>query len=138
MPIPRLTEAKVREHTAEGSFERGERYFEDGAVQQIDVYDEKVEAHVRGSAPLPYVVTVRYNDDGIKQANCTCPYHEGSWCKHIVAVLLAHLQQNEHEQINTIRSIVSDMSRAELVSLIERLAERDRRVRKWVEEEQAA
>ena len=137
MDIPGLTETTIREHTEEGSFERGERYLEEGAVQHIDVSPGEVEAHVQGSETLPYTVSIQYGDEGITQVNCTCPYHEGSWCKHIVAVLLAHLRGAE-ERTLTLQALLSDMSRDELVALVERLADRDPRVKEWVQEEQVA
>jgi uncharacterized Zn finger protein len=135
--IPNLTESTIREHTESGSFERGERYFTSGAVRNMDVRPGKLEAFVEGSAPNPYVVNVQFDrEEGVRQVRCTCPYHEGSWCKHIVAALLAHLRKEEGTK-PSLRSLLESRSREELVALIERLAERDARVRQWTEEEVA-
>jgi uncharacterized Zn finger protein len=130
-----LTEADLRKHTAGGSFERGERYFEDGAVRKMNVHSGELEAYVQGSAPNPYVATVQFGSGGVQEARCTCPYHEGSWCKHIAAALLAHLREHDEREQQPLRALIGDRSRDELVALIERLAERDPRVREWVEEE---
>ena len=138
---PNLTEAAIRERTAGGSFERGERYFENDAVQHVTVHpdDGELEAQVQGSEALPYTVTVAYTDDGgVEEAECTCPYHAGSWCKHIVAALLAHLRDARQQETNRLASLLDGMDRDQLASLVKRLAARDPRVVEWLEEERGA
>jgi uncharacterized Zn finger protein len=137
---PDLTEAAIRERTAGGSFERGERYFENDAVKRVTVHpdDGELKAQVQGSETLPYTVTVAYTEEGgVEEAECTCPYHAGSWCKHIVATLLAYLR-NRQEHTSRLASLLDDLDRDQLASLVERLAERDERVVGWIEEERGA
>jgi hypothetical protein len=50
--------------------------------------------------------------------------------------LLAHLRKEEGTE-PSLRSLLESRSREALVALIERLAERDARVRQWTEEEVA-
>ncbi len=75
----------IRHLANEASFERGERYFEEGRVEIIEASERRVKAVVEGT----YNYTVEVDlDEGIS-ATCTCPYDWGGYCKHIVAVLLA-------------------------------------------------
>jgi uncharacterized Zn finger protein len=141
MPFTPLSKSQIQEHTAGGSFERGRRYFADGAVEHLEVQDGKLEAHVRGSDPMPYAVAIEHGGDDsdseerIEHASCTCPYHEGSWCKHIVAALLAYREAGEDNERERLQSLLAGADREALVALVGRLVERDARVEQWVEEE---
>lgn len=138
MQIPGLTRSTIEENTAGGSYERGQRYYEEGAVRQIEHEVEEVKAQVQGKQALPYTVHITYDSDGIKEVECSCPYHKGTWCKHIAAVLLALLDQSEGEAEASIDELLRGVNREELIRLIERLAERDPRVIDWIEEERAS
>lgn len=136
MRIPQLDEATIREHTEEGSLERGRRYLEAGKVRHLE-RDAKgrIEAQVQGSQLVPYTVTIRYDGSGVTSADCSCPYHGGSWCKHIAATLLATLQKPEEDVQESVRAMVERLSREELVELFDRLAVREPRIAEWIEKE---
>lgn len=126
MHIPGLTEATIQEHTADGSFERGRQYFERGAVQHIEQRGQEITARVKGSHYIPYAVHVSFNRRGITDVECTCPYHEGAWCKHIVATLLTTLQQNgEVAAAPALRERLRALNHQQLVDLVEQLADAD-------------
>lgn len=127
MHIPGLTEALIEKNTAEGSLERGREYFRDGAVKHIEDSAQTITARVKGNYYIPYAVHVSYNGQGITDVDCTCPYHKGSWCKHIAATLFAVLQKSGgesgaaagmHERLRT-------LSQDELIALIEQLTADD-------------
>jgi uncharacterized Zn finger protein len=126
MAFPPLTKDDIRAHTAGGSFERGQQYLAEGAVQSLDLTDaHTLKARVRGSDIHPYLVRIEFDADNVTEVECTCPYHGGSWCKHIVAVLLKVLE-SDPLPINEPAAVadeVSDLDRAQLVALLERLAE---------------
>jgi uncharacterized Zn finger protein len=131
MTIPNLTREKIEEHTAGGSYERGKKYLANGAVRALQRPDpQTVEARVQGGDVHPYLVTVTFDDEDIRSVKCTCPYFEGSWCKHIVAALLKTLKQDEIPvaQSGRLANLVADLDRDEIVSLLERLVERDPRL----------
>ncbi|WP_129336348.1 SNF2-related protein [Cellulomonas endophytica] len=72
------------------SLSRGVAYASQGRVQgrTWDPGARSLSAHVRGSGVASYSVRVRFGDDGsVLTALCSCPV--GSWCKHVVAVLVA-------------------------------------------------
>lgn len=121
MQIPNLDESAIREQTRSGSFERGERYFEDGAVVDLKQEQRAVKARVKGSRPMPYIVEIHYDDDGVTDASCTCPFHKGAWCKHIVATLLAVLEGSADDGERAVTAVLEELDRDALLMLIERL-----------------
>lgn len=131
MTIPNLTRAKIEENTSSGSFERGQEYLADGAVRSIQRTDEHtLKAQVQGGDVHPYLVTITFDADDIQSVQCTCPYHGGSWCKHIVAVLLKTLKQEEIPVGKPARleNLVEDLSRTEIIALLKRLVQRDPKI----------
>jgi hypothetical protein len=76
----------IRRVTDPGRFERGERYYERGAVTDIERVDDQLEATVQGSRP--YEVRVTFADGSYAEGQCDCP-DDTTPCKHIVAAVLA-------------------------------------------------
>lgn len=126
MRVPGLTDEAIRQHTTRGSYERGQQYFDEGAVQHIEYSGQEIHARVKGSYYIPYAAHVSFNAGGITDVECTCPYHEGSWCKHIVATLLTVLQQRgEGTPVLSLRDRLHTLDREQLIDLIDRLAASD-------------
>jgi len=128
MTIPTLTRDTIEANTSGGSYERGQEYFADGAVRSLKRTDDHtLKAQVQGSDVHPYLVTIKFSEDDISTVQCTCPYHEGSWCKHIVAVLLKTLAVDEVplDESAEVSDLVHELNRQELVHLLERLVEQD-------------
>jgi uncharacterized Zn finger protein len=135
-----LTRDALREHAAGGSFERGQQYLQDGAVQSVEQTDDHtLEAKVQGSDIHPYLVAIQFDAGDITDVQCTCPYYEGSWCKHIVAVLLKVLEDEvpRSEGPTAVADLVEGLDRAGLVALVERLVEHNPRLLDQVERERA-
>jgi len=140
MAFPSLTEDDIQNHTGGGSFERGRQYLENGAVQSLKQTDEHIlKAKVQGTDVHPYLVTVEFDTDRIADVECTCPYHSGTWCKHIVAILLKVLQEDDvpKTEPGAVPELVDGMDRDDLVVLIERLVEHDPRLVDQIERERA-
>jgi uncharacterized Zn finger protein len=140
MAFPSLTEDDIQAHTAGGSFKRGRQYLEDGAVQSLKQTDEHtLKAKVQGSDVHPYVVTIQFDADHVTDVECTCPYHSGTWCKHIVATLLKVLNEDEVPKAESaaVDDLVGDLDRDDLVALVERLVEHDPRLLEEIERERA-
>lgn len=128
MQIPNLSRELIQERTAGGSFERGQQYLADGAVRSLERHDKRtIKAQVQGSDVHPYLVSIKHDNEGIQKVQCSCPYHEGSWCKHIVAALLKTLKQDSvpDTQVGQVEALVEDLNREELVALLESLVERN-------------
>ncbi|GAA3962104.1 SWIM zinc finger family protein [Mucilaginibacter dorajii] len=65
--------------------QRGQEYYEAGAVEDLEDNDGKWTAEVEGSETYAVSVTLK-KDDKIVQYYCDCPY-DGMICKHVIAVL---------------------------------------------------
>jgi uncharacterized Zn finger protein len=115
-----FTETDIRAGASAQSFHRGMSYYNDGAVLEIIRRDAVITAEVEGSDYEPYEVTVKLGaDGGIDYAACTCPYDYGGYCKHIVAVLLAALNDAESiEEKPDLQTLLNGLNEAQLRQLI--------------------
>ncbi|HEU4323386.1 MAG TPA: SWIM zinc finger family protein [Roseiflexaceae bacterium] len=126
MPIPRLSEADIRQQATPEVFLRGTRYAQSGAVLELVLRGDQLAALVEGSAEEPYHVSVIFDAHGPKEANCTCPYEFEGWCKHIVGALLAALNEpDEVEEREPLGALLSQLDRDELQGLLLRLTALD-------------
>ena len=120
-----LTKALIRQLASEESFERGSRYYSQGAVVRLTRRGDQFQAEVEGSSHLPYQVTFALTAAGISGESCTCPYDWGGACKHIVAALLACLEApDEIEEHPPLASLLTTLDRDQLQTLLLDLAER--------------
>ncbi|MEJ2737357.1 MAG: SWIM zinc finger family protein [Anaerolineae bacterium] len=139
MPKPTLTEATIRNLTTAQSFSRGQEYLRDGAVLEIEQRDDLLLATVEGSQYEPYQVQIRLDPGGIVDADCTCPYDWGGYCKHIVAVLLTFVQQPDQitERVPVL-PLLSGLDRETLIDLLADLLAIHPHLADWVETRIAA
>ena len=73
--------------------ERGRQYARQGAVANIVIKEDQIEAIVAGSEN--YKVILREEGKFTGDAYCSCPYAaEGHLCKHMAAVLYVAERQN--------------------------------------------
>src|SRR5215217_7870650 len=122
MTIPELSEATIRSHSSAESYSRGQSYYEHGAVSNLALRGNLLQADVEGSQYTPYRVRVTFEQGEITSATCTCPYDWGGWCKHIVAVLVAaHEQPEKVEERKPIAEVLGDLSREQLQALLLKL-----------------
>ena len=98
MNLPKLTESIIRAAATPQSFERGQDYYQSGAVSNTSIQDNlSPEGNLRligdceGTQAPYYRVQVELDEAGIRSAHCTCPYEYGGLCKHTVALLLAYV-----------------------------------------------
>jgi uncharacterized Zn finger protein len=133
-PWPTLTEATVRELARSKSHERGESYYERGAVSNAIRRDETVRADVEGSQYQPYTVRVEFDDAGVAQTDCSCPYDHGGICKHRVAVLLTCLRDPESVQEKPpVAELITDADRETLQEVLVELADSHPEMGDWIE-----
>jgi uncharacterized Zn finger protein len=77
-------------------FERGEEYFDMGAVQAVRERDGIIRATVHGTQP--YKVGLMLSA-GEMDGKCACPLGQnGEFCKHLVATGLAYIEQQKSTQ----------------------------------------
>jgi uncharacterized Zn finger protein len=87
-PNPTITEAAVRELARPQSYDRGENYYDEGAVVEVVWRGETLRGTVEGSQYEPYQVRIELDETGVVATACSCPYDHGGICKHRVATLL--------------------------------------------------
>ncbi len=114
-----FTETDIRAAANGQSFSRGSAYFEDDAVFDLVQRGNLLTAQVTGSRDEPYEVIVRLDDRGtIDHAECTCPYDQDGYCKHIVAVLLAALNGDEISVKPDLDELLAGLTEAQLRRVI--------------------
>lgn len=114
-----ISEAMIRQHASDQSFNRGEHYVSEGAVSSLMVRGQTLHAEVWGSQYEPYEVRVDFDAGGITSAWCSCPYDWGGWCKHIVATLLTVMEESEQlETRPTPDKLLADLGEDDLRGLL--------------------
>jgi uncharacterized Zn finger protein len=123
--VPELSEAFIQRSSSPESFRRGQEYYRRGAVASLILRGQELRAEVAGSQFAPYGVRVDFDDAGIIDATCSCPYDWGGLCKHIVAALLAYSHEPESvRELPELEEALSGLGREELKDLVLKLAER--------------
>jgi uncharacterized Zn finger protein len=129
-----LTEATVRELARSTSYDRGQSYYERGAVSDVVRRGETVRADVEGSQYQPYTVAIEFDDAGVARTDCSCPYDHGGICKHRVAVLLTYIRDPDCVSTRQpISELIADADQETLQNLLVELADSRPAVAEWVE-----
>ncbi len=119
-----LTEEYIR-HLADGrSFERGMNYYAGGNIRHPLRQGMELRGECYGSQSKPYRVRVVLDNNGIREASCTCP--RGGVCKHIIALLLTYVHEpDSFEVLTSLDAMLARLSREELISLIVEMLQRE-------------
>jgi uncharacterized Zn finger protein len=122
MSIPKLSEAILHQKANAKSFERGETYYQTGAVVDLTQRGNTLQAKVEGSAAEPYHVRLTFDEGGLTSAQCNCAYSFEGWCKHIVATVLVCLHQPERiEQRPTLEHLLDRLDHLQTRRLVQAL-----------------
>jgi len=122
----------LRSVTDPGRFGRGERYYNRGAVTNIERVDDRINATVQGSRP--YDVEVTLSAGSYVEGECSCP-DDAPTCKHIVAAVLASGDVDDAGGDQSVSALLETADADELHSLLETLADEHIEVRKRIYEE---
>ncbi|RZM82797.1 SWIM zinc finger family protein [Leptolyngbya iicbica] len=121
--LPRLTEKQVKALATEQSWQRGQRYFRQGAIAQGARQGAKIWADCMGTGV--YRTEVTFDQAGIEASSCTCPYDWGGICKHQVALLLTYIHTPDtFEELQPVAELLGDRSRADLLTMVEAMVQR--------------
>jgi len=119
-------EIRIQDHASPESFDRGNSYYQQGAVMAMVKRGDALRAEVAGTDFAPYKVSVSFDGAGVTSATCDCPYDWGGWCKHIVAVLLTCVREPETvRELPALEEVLSGLDREQLQNLLLKLAELD-------------
>ncbi|MEH1948796.1 MAG: SWIM zinc finger family protein [Nostoc sp.] len=122
MSIPQISEFTIRRHANAKSFQRGEAYYEAGAVNAVTQRGHLLQADVTGTEARPYHVNLNFDSSGLTSVKCTCAYDYEGWCKHIVATMLVCARNPENiEQRPTLEELLNRLDRIETQRLLQEL-----------------
>lgn len=121
--------------------DRGESYFDEGAVIELKKTPDGYYAVVEGTED--YEVEIETEGDEIVEMYCTCPYaDDGNYCKHMAAVLYKIDEENGKDipekenwleihakETEEIEGIVERIPEEELRTFVKRLARSDREIK---------
>jgi len=127
MNLKNLTSGDVEEFASPTIYERGVGYYYGGRVLSLefDPESETITAEVEGNYG-DYIVEITADGDYGIDADCDCPY-DGYPCKHIVAVLLAFINERSEylkeaerveKQVSSLEGKVKKLSKEELVKMV--------------------
>jgi hypothetical protein len=131
-PASSVDTESLRTMTESDRYQRGERYYEAGAVTDLEHVDTLLHATVHGSQP--YDVQVTLADGRYVEGQCSCP-DDAVPCKHIVAVMLASGDVEATGSDRSIEEVLAAASAEELRTLLSDLAADDLTLRKHIYEE---
>ncbi len=122
MSIPQISEFTIRRHANAKSFQRGEAYYNAGAVNAVIQRGHLVQADVVGTEARPYHVNLNFDSSGLTSVKCTCAYDYEGWCKHIVATMLVCARNPENiEQRPTLEELLNRLNYIETQRLLQEL-----------------
>ena len=134
MNLPKLTESIIRAASTPQSFERGQDYYQSGAVSNTAIQDNLLIGDCEGTQAPYYRVQVELNEAGIRSANCTCPYEYGGLCKHTVALLLTYVHHPKQFAVRQDPAdLLADLDRDDMVALMTQLLRERPELYDWVE-----
>lgn len=133
-----FSETLIQRYSSPESFRRGQEYYRQGTVLSLIQRGTELGAKVAGSQFTPYDVRVIFDEGGIVEASCSCPYEWGGLCKHIVATLLACANEPESvRELPALEEVLSSLNKGELKELLLKLVERDPSLTEIIEGELA-
>jgi uncharacterized Zn finger protein len=139
-----LTEKEIATSIPEPYYSRGKTLFKAGMLHFVSVTEEVVEARVVGTRV--YKVKLKRSPKGLIKGECTCPaYRDFGPCKHIAAVGFAVVnkaagkvyQASEDclaflEEQEAFDTLLQNLSKAELIDLVEDLCNEEERLRDYI------
>lgn len=111
-------------------FERGKKCFAEQRVQEVAASGGELRGRVRPteSGRAPYTVRIWVRDDGLAY-ECTCPIGaKRQFCKHTVAIALAHLEAERVEAergLGVLREALETIPSTALIDRLLVMARRD-------------
>lgn len=122
MSFPNLSEFTVRRYANSKSFQRGEAYFESGAVMKVTQRGQQIQAEVEGNEMKPYQVCLHFDDKNITSFTCNCAYNFDGWCKHLVATALVLIREPDIvEQRPTLEQLLNRLDHVQTQRLVQEL-----------------
>lgn len=120
--FPDLSISDVQDWVGSKSFSRGESYFQRGMILEPRRQWMTLMARCLGSSAPYYLVAITLDEDGILEADCSCPVGAGGHCKHAAALLLTWLDSPDaFEERPDLETALEKRSKSELIALIRQM-----------------
>ncbi len=124
--IPHLTESDIRNWTDDVYFQRGQKYYKQGAIYDGRKQGMTLKSKCSGSQAPFYRQEVLFNNRGIESAECSCPVGEGGYCKHTVALLLSWVNNpDSFQESESLDRVLEKRSKTELIAIFKEMLEQD-------------
>lgn len=122
---PDLTVKDIQDWVGPSSFSKGEDYFYQEAIIQPRRRGMTLKASCLGSSAPSYRVKATLDEDGIAEAECSCPVGEDGHCKHVAVLLLAWVYDPEKfEESVEVETSLELWSKSELIILVRQMLQR--------------
>lgn len=129
-----LTKEAIKQRFDERSFQRGQDYFESGAIFDCRRERGLLKARCEGQSADSYRVSARIADGQVTEAECHCPMGSGGQCKHVAAMLLTWIHTpDQFQESAPLEERLSECSKPRLVELIQQMIDREPDLESWVE-----
>jgi uncharacterized Zn finger protein len=126
MSIANLDETTLRYHATDKSYQRGESYYQQGAVVDLCQRGNCLWGKVEGNDVEPYHVKIEFDAGGVTETECTCEYSFEGWCKHIVAVALTSIRAPEKvQQRQSVNELLDRLNHVQTQTLIQELVAKE-------------
>ncbi len=137
--LPQLTESTVRALATAQSFSRGQELYRAGAISNAAVQGNVLTAYCEGTLEPFYRVRVVLDEAGVSEANCSCEYDYGGYCKHVIALLLTFIHKPKSFAARQAPAeLLANLSREDLVTLVQKVLEREPELYDWIQTMTAA
>ncbi len=124
--IPRISKSIITHWTDDVYFQRGQKYYEQGAIYEQRIQGMTIKSKCSGSQAPFYRQEVLFDSKGIKSAQCSCPVGAGGHCKHAVALLLTWLNDpDSFKEVEAADALLEKRSKPELIALIQQMLEQE-------------
>ncbi len=124
--IPRIKKSDVRRWTDDVYFQRGQNYYEQGAIYEQRQSGMTLKSKCSGSQAPFYRQEVLFDSKGIESAECSCPVGAGGHCKHAVALLLTWVNDpDSFKEVEAVDALLEKRSKADLIALIKQMLEQE-------------
>lgn len=73
MTIPPISEKIIQQNSTNASYQRGQYYYDNGAVISLWQREQNLQALVHGIEGKTYRVVMDFNQENLENVSCSCP-----------------------------------------------------------------
>jgi len=125
-PLPPISEQDIQARATTSSFERGLAYFVRGAIQNPVREGLVLRAGCTGSMAVNYRLRAEFDEQGLAETWCSCPYSYGILCKHLGALLLTWVREPAQFVVyDDLSAVLAALPQETLAALVVGMVRRD-------------